>query len=265
MSQHHAKFFSAPNAMPCPPQGSCWQQWESFFEARQARPMASLADTCHADVPPSVARSLAVFQLGESGGGSVVEQARRSAFAKVNPGFARAMELFVQEEHRHAQVLAMCVYALGGQLIRSNWTDSLFVVVRRAMGLRLKVLVLLAAEVVGISYYQRIAQGLAPSPLRHALEELCADEQSHLHFHCEFLRTQADSPIKRWLFKAAWRAVTGVAQLAVYLEHRGALKDMGVPRGELFARWKEAVEQAEALVTWNDGAKTCMDARSDCP
>ncbi|WP_124538434.1 ferritin-like domain-containing protein [Piscinibacter terrae] len=228
--------------------------------------MASLGgDACHASVPPSVARSLAVFQLGETGGGTVVEQARRSAFAKNNPGYARAMELFVQEEHRHAQVLAMCVYALGGQLIRSNWTDSLFVVVRRAMGLRLKVLVLLAAEVVGISYYQRIAQGLEPSPLRDALEELCADEQSHLHFHCEFLRVQADGPMKRWLFKAAWRTVTAVAQLAVYLEHRGALKDMGVPRSELFARWRKTVEQAQALVLLDDGTKTCMDARSDCP
>jgi hypothetical protein len=257
MSQHHSRPFGSSNR---------WQQWEAFFESRQARPLSSLADhACHADVPPSVARSLGVFQLGESGGGSVVEQARRSAFAKANPGYARAMDLFVQEEHRHAQVLAMCVYALGGQLIKSNWTDSLFVVVRRALGLRLKVLVLLAAEVVGISYYQRIAQSLAPSPLRRALEELCADEQSHLHFHCEFLRTQADSPIKRWLFKAAWRAVTGVAQLAVYMEHRRALKDLGVARGELFAQWKKTVEEAQGLVLLNDGAKACMDARSNCP
>lgn len=211
--------------------------------------MASLAgDACHADVPPSVARSLAVFQLGESGGGSVVGQAQRSAFAKANPGYARAMELFVQEEHRHAQVLAMCVYALGGQLIKSNWTDSLFVVVRRAMGLRLKVLVLLAAEVAGISYYRRIAERLNPSALRSALEELCADEQSHLQFLCDFLRAQASSPVRRWMFKVTWRAVTRVAQIAVYLEHRGALKDMGMTRNELFARWRQTVAQAEALV-----------------
>ena len=45
--------------------------------------------------------------------------------------YAAAMALFVEEEHRHANILAMCVRLLNGTVIRSNWTARLFVFGRR--------------------------------------------------------------------------------------------------------------------------------------
>ena len=100
-------------------------------------------------MPGSLARSLAVFELGESGGGTIVEQARRSGIEAIDDDYADALALFVDEEHRHADILAICVRMLGGTLIRKNWTATLFVFARRLIGLRLKILVLLAAEWVG--------------------------------------------------------------------------------------------------------------------
>ncbi len=225
-----------------------WQHWQQFFEARKERPLPVIdANDWNLQLPPSVRRSLAVFQLGESGGGTVVAQVRRSSFGQAHPAYARSMELFVREEHRHAEILAMCVHALGGELIHSNWTDRLFVMTRRAMGVRLKVLVLLAAEVVGLSYYRLIAQSLPPSQLRGLLEELCADEQAHLQFHCDFFRAQTPGMVRRHVFSAMWYSVTGLALVAVYIDHRRALSDMGIPRRELYARWKAHVALANSL------------------
>ena len=76
------------------------------------------------------------------------------------------MAYFVEEEHRHANILAMCVRLLGGTLVKKNWTAGLFVFARRLIGLRLKVLVLLAAEVVGLCYYHLLAVQLPASRLR---------------------------------------------------------------------------------------------------
>jgi len=226
-----------------------WPQWQQFFEARKERPLPMIdANGWNLQLPPSVARSLAVFQLGESGGGTVVAQVRRSSFGQAHPAYASSMELFVREEHRHAEILAMCVHALGGQLIHSNWTDRLFVMTRRAMGVRLKVLVLLAAEVVGLSYYRLIAQSLPPSQLRSLLEELCADEQAHLQFHCDFFRSQTPGAIRKLVFSVLWYSVTGLALMAVYIDHRRVLSDMCVPRKELLMRWKAHVELAIELV-----------------
>ena len=106
-----------------------WNHWKEFFAARRHRPGARLLqdEPQLADVPASVARSLAIFQLGESGGGTVVEQAGRSRLPFVDEDYAEAVALFVAEEHRHAELLACCVRVLRGRLIDRNWTARLFV------------------------------------------------------------------------------------------------------------------------------------------
>ena len=72
-----------------------------------------------------MARSLAIFQLGESGGGTIIEQARCSSLPQIDEHYAIATDLFVKEENRHADVLALCVEKLGGDLISENWTARL--------------------------------------------------------------------------------------------------------------------------------------------
>ena len=92
-----------------------WQRWQQFFEHRRNKKLPELeAPESYSDVPASVARSLAIFQLGESGGGTICQQARNSRIKAVDSNYANAMESFVNEEHRHAEVLAICVRNLGG-------------------------------------------------------------------------------------------------------------------------------------------------------
>ncbi|MEE4162842.1 MAG: hypothetical protein V2I25_10060, partial [Woeseiaceae bacterium] len=93
--------------------------WHDFFRARAGRQLPALdRATDYSQLPPSLAASLAIFQLGESGGGTVVEQARASQLPGVDDDYANAMAYFVAEEHRHANILAMCVRMLGGELRR---------------------------------------------------------------------------------------------------------------------------------------------------
>ena len=151
-------------------QHNSWKDWSETFAERRDRPMPPLElDRDYASLPPSLAKSLAIFQLGESGGGSIIAQAERSRLRGLNRHYPAAVAGFVAEEHRHANLLAMCVRMLGGRLIRQNWTARLFVFGRRLIGLRLKVLVLLAAEVVGLVYYNLIAHRLPDCALRRRL------------------------------------------------------------------------------------------------
>lgn len=220
-------------------QAAIWTHWKTFFAARRQRPgVRLLADEPQlAAVPESVARSLAIFQLGESGGGTVVEQARRSRLACVDGDYAEAVARFVAEEHRHAELLACCVRALRGRLLERNWTARLFVFGRRLMGLRLKVMVLLAAEVVGICYYQLMAAALPASELRTVLREIAADEKAHLRFHCDFLRSQVRTELRRRIFVIAWRTLMLAAALVVLVDHRAALRDLGIPPRRAWKRW----------------------------
>ena len=116
-----------------------WQEWEDFFMQRSRRSLPALEqDRDYSALPDSLARSLAIFQLGESGGGTIVAQSFCNSLPGLNNHFGTSMAYFVEEEHRHANILAICVRLLGGTLIRSNWTAHLFVFARRLIGLQRK-------------------------------------------------------------------------------------------------------------------------------
>ncbi len=227
-----------------------WAHWRKRFEARADRELPTLDTSVdYSRLPASLARSLAIFQLGESGGGTVIEQARDSALENVDDDYAEAVKLFVAEEHRHANVLAMCVRLLGGELIRRNWTQRLFRFGRRLIGLRLKVLVLLAAEVVGICYYSSIAAKLGPGPVRRWLSEMVEDERSHLEFHCLFLQSQVTTAWRRKLFVAVWRSVMAAAAIVVMIDHKQTIRDLNLGFRCTWQRWMAFSQMAERLVT----------------
>lgn len=226
-----------------------WQDFCEIFERRNGRPLPPLErDLDYTRLPRALARSLAVFQLGESGGGSVVQQARGSGLTGIDGTYARAMELFVAEEHRHAAVLAVCVRLMGGTLLKKNWTARLFVVGRRLMGLRLKILVLLAAEVAGLSFYQLAASRLPAGRLRTCLEEIIGDERDHLRFHARFLWLQAGTPLARWAFRVVWSVVIRSSELVVRLDHRRTLGDLSIGNQEFSREWHRCRREAEAAV-----------------
>ena len=229
--------------------GTCWREWKELFESRSNRPLpAAQPLRKYSDLPPSLAQSLAIFQLGESGGGTIIEQSRASELSGIDDHYADAMALFVREENRHADILANCVQQLGGELIKDNWTATLFVSSRRLIGLRLKVLVLLAAEVVGICYYHLLANHLPKSPMRTWLTELVRDEQSHLDFHCCFLNGQCDRAWKRALFVVTWRTTMFLAAIAVMIDHRAAIRDLGMNKRDIWRRWMTFSRLAERFV-----------------
>ena len=227
-----------------------WKRWTMLFASRRDRPMPqNIDDHSHFPWSAALAKSLAIFQLGESGGGTVIQQAQRSPLHGIDPAYCKSIEWFVDEEHRHANILACCVTALGGQCIHHNWTANLFVFGRRLMGLRLKVMVLLAAEVVGICYYKLLAMRLPEGQLRNLLDELASDEEAHLKFHSDFLRLYAQSILPALVFKLVWRLVTYAAVIVVTIDHRHALKQMNIPYRLVWKRWMFLVHETEKQIT----------------
>ena len=247
-----------------------WRRWRDLFDARRERPLPDpfapepALGALSLSATRSLARSLAIFQLGESGGGTVIGQASSSGLRGVDGHYAGAMALFVAEEHRHAELLACAVRMLGGELIRKNWTAKLFVSGRRLMGLRLKVMVLLAAEVVGICYYRLIASRLPDGRLKTLLQDLVRDEEIHLEFHCAFLRTQAASRWRRVAFRIAWRLLTQAAYLVVLLDHRRTLADLDIPVATVHRRWASVSRRAEWRVCQASPAACTVVAGDGC-
>jgi hypothetical protein len=214
-----------------------WRAWRTHFEtyARRPEPEVLEARLVPARWREPLRNSLAKFQLGESGEGRIAHEIDRVQLPSVDADYRAALKRFVAEEGRHARVLAKLVLVLGGRLLHRNWTERLFVQARRMLGVRLKLLVLLAAEVIGIGFYGMLAERLPEGALRRALGEICGDERLHLAFHADFFRAQGTTPFLRRSFWSAWQCIGTAAALAVLIDHAGTLRTMDIP---LWGAWR---------------------------
>lgn len=209
-----------------------WKHWRTHFETQAARPLPSPPADILATIPEAwrapLCASLARFQLGEGGEGRIAREIERASLRGIDDDYRAALKLFVREEGRHARILAGMVRALGGTLLRASWSERLFVAGRRMLGLRLKLLVLLAAEVIGLGFYALLARRLGACTIGEQLNEIAADEGMHLEFHVDFFRGQAVGA-GRWLFRAAWWSVAGLACAVLLLDHRRTLRALEIP------------------------------------
>jgi hypothetical protein len=210
---------------------SPWKSWRTEFERAVARPEPEPGrlDEVPAGLRASLSRSLARFQIGEAGEGRIAHQIDFADFPGIDADYRASLKLLVREEGRHGRILARLVAGLEGKLLRATWTERLFVRGRRLAGVRLKLLVLLAAEVIGIGFYGLLAERLPGGALSEALREICADEARHLSFHCAFFRLQARSGAGRLIFRIVWWVVASLACSAVLADHRATLAALGVP------------------------------------
>jgi hypothetical protein len=219
--------------------------WKEHFERNALRPLPPVrAPTLSAEKNVALAQSLARFALGESGEGRIAHEIDSVCLPGVDADYRAALKLFVAEEGRHARILGKMVNALGGQLLARSWTQGLFIVARRAMGVRFKLLVLLAAEVIGIGFYGLLSGVLPEGETSLALAQICGDEEMHLKFHCQFLGAQ------RTVLQLLWWPLGTAAVLAVLWDHRHTLKTFEVPLGvaaaRLFSRLLESAQRMKA-------------------
>jgi hypothetical protein len=160
-------------------QPNMWKQWRSHFETQALRPLPA-APRDVLEIPAAwrapLCASLARFQLGEGGEGRIAREIERASLPGIDDDYRAALKLFVREEGRHARILAGMVRSLGGTLLKASWSERLFVAGRRLLGLRLKLLVLLAAEVIGLGFYALLARRLGTGSIAEQLEQIAADE-----------------------------------------------------------------------------------------
>ncbi|WP_199433375.1 ferritin-like domain-containing protein [Qaidamihabitans albus] len=220
--------------------------WLREFESRsEARRVETGPDwTAGARLAPAVVRSVQRFQVGESGDGAgLVRKAARAGDAD----YTSAVRLFVAEERHHADLLARLLAAANAPTIAAHWSDTVFVRLRRALGLRLELLVLMVAEVIALRYYRALRDGADDPLTADVADRILADERRHVPFHRDHLRAlfAGRAGVLRPAVALAWWAVFLGATVTVTLDHGRALRHLGVRRAG-FAR--DAVRLAAPVI-----------------
>jgi hypothetical protein len=182
-----------------------------------------------AHLDAAVARSIQRFQVGEAGdGANLIDKADRAG----DDDYSMAVRLFVAEEQNHARMLRLLLHAAGYPTIAGHWSDTIFVRLRRALGLRVELLVLLIAEVIALRYYRALRDGTEDPLTTEVAGRILSDERRHVPFHCHRLchsLAELPSPARAVLI-VLWRTLLMGTALVVAGDHGRALRTLGVTR-----------------------------------
>ncbi|OBB05862.1 hypothetical protein A5662_10395 [Mycobacteriaceae bacterium 1482268.1] len=181
------------------------------------------------DVRRPLIASVRRFQLGESGDG---QELLRKAEGAGDGEYLAAVKLFVAEEQQHAALLLRLLGHLGGTPLISHWSDAAFVRLRRLMGLRTELMVLMVAEVVALSYYSGLAHQCPDTVTRAVAARILADERKHVPFQTERLRAgfaQSGVAARAFAFGFWWMTAIG-ATVVVAFDHGPLLHAIGYRR-----------------------------------
>lgn len=178
-----------------------------------------------------LARSLAIFQLGESGGGTrLMRYVRQVVHESQLGGYEESVGLFVEEEQYHAELLGRMLEYLGGTRLQKQWTNSTFRWLRNRLGVEFNIQILLVAELIAEAYFALLYRRCGDAMIRACCHRILRDEMRHIAFHGEFLaeRFAGQSRRWRWLWQAQFRFFHAGASLVVAWDHRSCFKAFGM-------------------------------------
>lgn len=212
-----------------------WLQYYKNNPKNWTDPEWNLSSPLDPKTKRALAHSLSHFQLGESGGGNFLfAQARKQA--PDDPDYHQALELFIDEEKAHANLLEQLVHHFGGGTIRRHWTHALFRIARRALGLNFELQVLVIAELVGTAYYRLLHRRSRDPVLEQACDRILRDETRHIDFHAEWLGDFQWRllPLERAAWSAQFQVLFTIAAQIAWIDHRFCLEALGAKRREFF-------------------------------
>ena len=184
-----------------------------------------------------LAKSIAIFQLGESGDGTTIRRyAKKLEGITGMDNYDAALCLFITEEQRHAGLLAKVVGYLDGERLETQWSNSCFSKLRHFINLEFSIQILVTAEIIGMTYYAALGRHCGDQTVVALCNKLVRDEVKHITFHVEFLseRFSDSGRAGRMLWAAQFRAIFEGTLHAMWLDHGGCLKNFGTRRGDFF-------------------------------
>ena len=229
------------------------KRWLSYFyENKKSRSDLKFSRTpsVPGNLRAPLIRSLQKFQIGETGEG---KHLRKYAKRLKDPIYEECIDLFIKEEQFHARLLAQIIQALDGTLLSWHWTDIAFIALRRMLGLKTELFIILIAEIIGKCFYKKCADKLEDRILSDTFSLIVLDEISHLEFHCSFMHKQTRSiPLYMRRFIAyCWRFLFTSACTVFVFDHRRTLTELGVTGSEFLTDCSASFDRAakKALLT----------------
>jgi hypothetical protein len=180
--------------------------------------------------------TLAECQLGDGGGPCWLIAINADRFLNRSPELNQVVEMWFSEEAEHARLLGSALNRFNGKPITSHWSFSAFYAVRKWMGVRFELQVLLLTELVSTAYYHVLQRHVDDPAIHQMCHLILRDEGGHVDFHRDRLAHANPSPTT--LFGAVWQLqfwLNGLAAASVlWTSHGPSLFQFGANTREYF-------------------------------
>jgi len=217
-----------------------WTEWTQYFQRnRQHLLSINWEDTYRLSdyEKTAILASLQQFQLGESSEGKhLLAAAQRFADHSGEADYVSALQLFIQEEQRHARDLERFMMQQGLPLAQHHPVDSIFRWLRRSFNLEVCIVALLMAEIIAVAYYKALHDATAAPVLRGICQQILRDEAQHLRFQLDTLARLrcGRSPIRFFVTDIFQRILFVGILMVVWSGHRRVFRAGGVSFGQFW-------------------------------
>lgn len=195
----------------------------------------------------SIAKSVQIFQLGESGEGRHLRNCAQVWIDRGgDPDYLAALTLFVQEENRHADWLGQFLAQEDVPLLQEQWSDGCFRFLRHLAGLRTSISVLVTAEILAQVYYLALLRATNSPALQSICKRILRDERAHVTFQQNQNRELARrwGRLRRTIVAAMENVLFEIARRIVWHDHNSVFLAAGMDwktyRKRTTRRWKAA-------------------------
>lgn len=191
-----------------------------------------------------LAESLAIFQLGETGGGTRLRRFVDQEISQQNEKeeYRQAVSLFIAEEHYHADLLSRLVRHLDGQPRRKHWSNRAFRKVRCLVDLEFNIQVLLTAELIAEAYYGILSTHGPSLIVKDVCSKIVRDEVKHIGFHLDFFRQRQSHwlPLQSQIWALQFQFIFSVTKRVVWQDHGPCFRSLGISRKDFHHRANSA-------------------------
>lgn len=221
------------------------ERWNTHFDHNQlnrTEPQWDAPIVLEAHVIKPLLRSLEQFQLGDGGGPASLIAWNVDQLTGSSPQLARLVDRWFAEEEEHARLLKHAVDRFGGTCIEGHWSFSAFCGVRRWLGVRFELNVLLLTEIVSTVYYRLLRKHTSDIALRGMCRLILRDEAGHIAFHRDRLAQTARLAGKNYgrFWAANFRTLGFAAATMLWINHAPGLRAVGATRREFYSQvWAE--------------------------
>jgi hypothetical protein len=220
-------------------------RWLGHFRRnRQDRPEPAwdAPITLTDDAVRPLLKSLEQFQLGDGGGPAYLIAWDAERFLSGSEGARTLVDHWFAEEREHARLLAAAVARFGGRCIQGHWSFTAFCMVRRWLGVRFELTVLLLTEIVSTVYYRLLRRHGDDPALRSMCALILRDEIGHVAFHRDRLARAARAGRAAYgpLWETRFRVLGLTAATVLWVNHAPGLRALGAGGKEFYREvWHE--------------------------